>query len=151
MVQETRRIMEHIETEREQLGDNLDEIESRIKDATDPRAWFERNPLLILGAAAAGGLVLGLLCTSKSSEDTFSSGFSEPLLTPERHRASESKHLKTIKNTLDTTVAALVGLGARKFADFISDTVPGFQEQYDVASQRQAAWDSADSQPPITH
>jgi len=151
MVQETRRIMEHIETEREQLGENLDEIESRIKDATDPRAWFEQNPLLILGTAVAGGLVLGLLMTSKSSEETFSSGFSQPLPVPERHHASESKHLRTIKDTLDTTVAALVGLGARKFSDFISDTLPGFQEQYDVASQRQAAWDSANSEPPITH
>jgi len=142
--------MEHIETEREQLGENLEEIESRIKDAADPRTWYERNPGLILGAAAAGGLVLGLLVTSHSSEDEASPvAFAEPRSLPEKS-ASENKHLKTIKNTLDTTIAALVGLGARKFQDFVSDTLPGFQEQYHAASQRQAGWDAADYRPPTT-
>jgi hypothetical protein len=156
MVQETRRIIEHIETEREQLGENLEEIESRIKDAADPRAWYDRNPGLILGAAAAGGLVIGLLCTSRSSASADSAemvdptGFSEPRPRPERH-LSESRHVKTIKNTLDTTIAALVGLGARKFQDFVADNLPGFQEQYNVANQRQAAWDAADSKPATTY
>lgn len=161
MVQETRRIMEHIETEREQLGENLEEIESRfqdakdrIKDAADPRAWFERKPALCLGAAAAGGLILGLLLTSRSSPEMVDfADYAEPQPqpSPQRHAVSESRHLKTIKNTLDTTIAALVGLGARKFQDFVSDSLPGFQEQYTAASQRQAAWDSADSNSPTTH
>ena len=152
MVQETRRIIEHIETEREQLGENLEEIESRIKDAADPRAWYERNPGLILGAAAAGGLVLGLLVTSRSSDEEANPvDFSEPRALAEKLPASENRHLKTIKNTLDTTIAALVGLGARKFQDFVSDTLPGFQEQYNAASQRQAGWDAADYRPPTTH
>jgi hypothetical protein len=59
--------------------------------------------------------------------------------------------VKTIKNTLDTTIAALVGLGARKFQDFVADSLPGFQEQYNVANQRQAAWDAADSKPATTY
>jgi hypothetical protein len=142
--------MEHIETERVQLGENLEEMESRIKDAADPRVWYERNPGLILGAAAASGLVLGLLCTSRSSDSSEMvdpTGFSEPRPRPERH-FTESRHMKTVKNTLDTTIAALVGLGARKFQDFVSDNLPGFQEQYHVASQRQAAWDAADSKFP---
>ena len=161
MVQETRRIMEHIETEREQLGENLQEIESRfqdakerVKDAADPRAWFQQKPAVCLGMAAAGGLILGLLLTSRSSPEMVDfADYAEPQppARPERHPISESKHFKTIKNTLDTTIAALVGLGARKFQDFVSDSLPGFQEQYTAASQRQAAWDSADSKPPAAH
>jgi len=145
--------MEHIETEREQLGENLEEIESRIKDAADPRAWYERNPGLILGAAAAGGVVLGLLITSRSSDDEADPvGFSERRALAAVPPAPENKHLKTIKNTLDTTIAALVGLGARKFQEFVSDTLPGFQEQYNAASQRQAGWDdAADYRTPTTH
>jgi hypothetical protein len=150
MVQETSRIIEHIETEREQLGENLEEIESRFKSATDPRAWYERNPGLVLGAAAASGLVLGFLCTHRSSDEVEVSGFAQPRALSERHPISENRHLKTIKNTLDTTLAALVGLGARKFQDFVSDSLPGFQEQYNTASQRQAGWDAADYRPTNT-
>jgi len=143
--------MDHIETERERLGENFQEIETRIKDAADPREWYNRNPGLILGAAAAGGLVLGLLCTSRSTEAAHAAGFAAPRPNPERHAASASSHLNTIKNTLDTTMAALVGLGAQKFQDFISDTLPGYEQQYSVARQRQEAWDRADSNPPTTH
>jgi hypothetical protein len=150
MVQETSRIVEHIETEREKLGENLEEIESRIKSATDPRAWYSRNPGLVLGAAAASGLVLGLLYTHRPSDEVEVSGFARPQAPPEKHPISENRHLKTIKNTLDITVAALVGLGARKFHDFVSDSLPGFQEQYTAASQRQAGWDAADYRPPTT-
>ena len=155
MVQETQRIMDHIETEREQLGENLDEFESRIKDATSPRAWYESNPGAILGAAAVGGLILGLLVTSRSgskSEPAEFSEFADLQAKPEkRHKGSESRHMKTIKNTFDTTIAALVGLGARKFQDFVAGSLPGFREQYDEASQQQAAWDASNPGSTITH
>jgi hypothetical protein len=152
--------MEHIETEREQLGENLEEIESRfqdakerIKDAADPRAWFEQKPALCLGVAAASGLIIGLLVTSRSSSELVDfADYAEPQPRQDkRYGVSESRHFKTIKNTLDTTIAALVGLGARKFQDFVSDSLPGFQEQYTAASQRQEAWDSADSKPSTTY
>jgi len=149
MVQETRRIMEHIENERERLGENLDEIESRFKDATDPRAWFDKNPAMILGAAAAGGILLGYLAASRSSHEARPVGFSS--VEPEHRVHRESKHLTSMRKTLDTTVAALVGLGAQKVQDFISDALPGYQQQYDVARQRQAAWDSADPESSRTH
>lgn len=150
MVQETRRIMEHIENEREQLGENLEEIESRFKDATDPKAWFNKNPAMILGAAAAGGLLLGLLMTSRSSEEGYTAGFMAP--EPERAPSREpNKHLNTLKKTLDTTVAALVGLGAQKVQDFISEALPGYQQQYNVVSERQTAWNSTDSRSSMPH
>jgi len=63
MVQETRQIIEHIETERTKLGENLAEFESRIKEVTSPKAWFDRGPGWIVGAAAATGFLLALLIT----------------------------------------------------------------------------------------
>lgn len=67
MVQETRRIVEHIETERAKLGENLEEFELRIRKATSPKVWFERKPGAILGAAAAGGFLLALLLPKKTA------------------------------------------------------------------------------------
>jgi len=63
MVQETRQIIEHIETERAKLGESLEEFESRIKEVTSPKAWFDRKPGWIVGAAAAMGFIFALLVT----------------------------------------------------------------------------------------
>ena len=54
MDQETDKIKQHIDTEREQLGRNLDEIEYRVKRATDLKGHFDKNTGWILGAAVAG-------------------------------------------------------------------------------------------------
>lgn len=60
MVEETHKIKQHIADERENLGRNLDEIEYRLKDATDLKAHFDRNTGFILAAAVAGGFLLSL-------------------------------------------------------------------------------------------
>ena len=52
-------IMNHIESQREQLGRNLNELETRVKRTTDWRAQFDRNPMLTMGVALGGGLLLG--------------------------------------------------------------------------------------------
>jgi hypothetical protein len=74
MVQETRRIVEHIETERAKLGQNLDEFETkirdaqtRIRDATSPKVWFDRKPAAVLGAAAVTGLLFAMLLPKKAA------------------------------------------------------------------------------------
>jgi hypothetical protein len=66
MVQETRRIVEHIETERAKLGESLEEFESRIREVTSPKVWFDRKVGTVLGAAAAGGFLLALLLPKKT-------------------------------------------------------------------------------------
>ena len=63
MVQETSALVDHIETERAKLGENLQEFESRIREAASPKAWFGRNSGWIVGAAAATGFLCALLFT----------------------------------------------------------------------------------------
>jgi hypothetical protein len=50
-----------IEAEREQLGKNLEYLESRIKQATDWREVLGRNPMAALGAAFGVGFLISLL------------------------------------------------------------------------------------------
>src|SRR5262245_4396317 len=52
-------IIDHIEQQRDRLGRNLNELESRVRRSTDWRTYYDRNPMLILGAALGGGLLLG--------------------------------------------------------------------------------------------
>lgn len=51
-------IENHIRETRHELGDNLRELEVRVKAAADWRNYFRRNPLAILGAAFVIGVAL---------------------------------------------------------------------------------------------
>jgi hypothetical protein len=143
MVQETRKIAEHIEMEREKLGENLEEFESRIKGATNPKNWFDSNPALFLGAAAAGGVLLGILVTpSKHKEWETGWEDTEPLSAPTVKQKTPSPHVSAVREVVDLTLGALIGLGTRKFQDLVSQTLPGFREEFDETRRRQAAWNS---------
>jgi len=67
--------MSHIESQRNELGRNLNELETRVRRTTDWRAQFDRNPMLMMGVALGGGLLLGTMTASsrKSSRSSWSS------------------------------------------------------------------------------
>ncbi len=58
-------IIEHIEARRDELGRNLSELESKVRRTTDWRTYYDRNPMLIMGAALGGGLLLGAMIGGK--------------------------------------------------------------------------------------
>lgn len=60
-------IMGHIEAQRNQLGRNLNELESRVRENADWHTWYDRNPMMILGAALGGGLIVGSVIGGKTS------------------------------------------------------------------------------------
>lgn len=59
MDQKPDQIIGHIEAQKDQLGRNLNELEEKVRRTTDWRTYFDRNPMLVLGAAMGGGLLLG--------------------------------------------------------------------------------------------
>jgi hypothetical protein len=128
MAQRSDQIKEHIDQQRERLGSNVREIENRVKRTMDWRATFEKSPWMLIGAAAAGGLILSGLVGGASR------GSESPLLEPKgsltEDRLSSSPHIQRVSNTLDNIIGALVGLGTSKVKEFISDAVPGFAEHY---------------------
>jgi len=136
VVEETDKIKEHIESERERLSDNLDEIEYRFKDATDLKAQFERNTGWILGAAVAGGFLLSV-ALGRSSR-LASNDFEREEATP-GHSRFVSPHLNRLSDTVDNIVAGLVGVFSDKLQSFVADAVPGFREQYDTMNTKGSA------------
>jgi hypothetical protein len=136
VVQETDKIKDHIDTERRQLEQDLQEIERRVTKAVDWREWFDRNPLGMIGAAAAGGFVLSMLIRrpSEASDNNRYGGMdSASNLTGSRHLRTSSKtssQMNRMADTLDNTVAALLGVASRKVRDFVADVIPNFREEY---------------------
>jgi len=128
VAQRSDEIKEHIDQERQRLGSNIREIESRVKRSTDWHTAFDKNPWMLIGAAAAGGVILaGLLGSSSSSEEEFASP----------HAVVPSKHMRQISDTIDGIVGALIGLGTSKVKEFVGDTVPGFAQQYEKLQRGQ--------------
>ena len=117
MDEKTDTIKRHIDAEREELGRNLDEIEYRVKSATDVKAHFDRNTGLIFGASVAGGFLLSLAFRKSSKSD---SGQGED---------SPSTPVRRFSETIDSIFDGLVGVACGKLQSFVGGVVPGFQAQ----------------------
>ena len=137
MDQETDKIKDHIDTQRGRLERDLNEIEHRVKKAVNWREWFERSPAGMLGAAAAGGFVLSVIMR-RSSDASRINRYTEVdgsprSAAPRRQSASlinTSSQMSRVAETLDNTIAALLGVASRKVQDFVADVVPNFREEY---------------------
>lgn len=58
MTETPNEIMEEIEGYRSHLGEDLTALESRVRDATTWRTYYNRHPYLFVGTALGGGLLL---------------------------------------------------------------------------------------------
>ncbi|HLG99388.1 MAG TPA: hypothetical protein VKX49_23965 [Bryobacteraceae bacterium] len=63
MDERTNQVISEIFEQRQRLGDNVAELEQKLRNATSWRAYFGQNPWAMLGLAAAGGFLLSALFT----------------------------------------------------------------------------------------
>ena len=150
MAQEPNEIREHIDAKRAKLGDDLEEIEHRMKNAVDWRSWYRKNTTAMLGAAAAGGFLLSMATRRSSSQGetpaqgadgVFTDEFEERRETRRERSRSRvgsriSQHLSGLTDILDNTLGAFLGVATSKLQDYVSKSVPGFREQYSEAERR---------------
>ena len=137
MDEETSTIKQRIDNEREQLARNLDEIEDRVKKATDLKTHFDRNTPWILGGAVAGGFLLSRLFhkSSRSGHPPRREGNATERNTSSPNPRSPS-HLSRLSETLDSIFEGLVGVVSNKMHSFVAGAVPGFGEEYDAIERQ---------------
>ncbi len=129
MAEEPGEIKEYIEAKRKKLGDDLEEIEHRMKDAVDLRVWYNKHTTVALGAAVAGGFLLSTLVRGSTSSQSNGKP-AGPVDIPKKSRT-----MYQLGHVLDSAVAALLSVAAHKVQDFVSQTIPGFKEQYSEAER----------------
>ena len=61
MGETTEQIAADIAQRRDELKSNLEELETRVRDAADWRSQFRRHPGVMIAAAMAGGMLLSSL------------------------------------------------------------------------------------------
>ena len=133
------RLKAHIEAEEESLKDNFEEIQDRVKDALNWRVWYRNNTALALGGIAAGGLVLSLLIPKSSSiESKFveTSEIDDSETGPSRREYMRSEIPSRMRQVLDNTANAVLGVATDKLRDFMSNAIPGFREHYSSAQRK---------------
>jgi hypothetical protein len=133
------RLKAHIEAEEESLKENFEEIQDRVKDALNWRIWYRNNTALALGGIAAGGLLLSLLIPKSSSiESKFvdTSEIDDSETGPSRREYMRSEIPSRMRQVLDNTANAVLGVATDKLRDFMSNAIPGFREHYSSAQRK---------------
>jgi hypothetical protein len=124
MGERTSEIENQIENKREDLKSNLEELQTRVKTATDWRHYFAEHTGTMIAAAFGGGVLLATMAGGRSrrapsSQAADSSEAARPWRTGTRHEVLEN---------VDSIKSALVGAAATKFKDMLGGVVPGFTE-----------------------
>ena len=124
MGQRTDQIENQIENKREDLKSNLQELETRVKTATDWRHYFAEHTGTMIAAAFGGGVLLAAMVGGRSNRASLSQpgGSSEaarPFRTGTKHEVLEN---------VDSIKSALVGAAATRFKGILGEIVPGFKE-----------------------
>jgi hypothetical protein len=152
-------IIGEIEAKREELGRNLNELETRVRRSTDWKTYYEKNPMLMIGAALGGGVLLGSMIKGKRSPKrrtwqpsafagsaagasaaygSQSSQSTQPSSTPSPRRPvgpATSVQKSRINETVDHMKAALIAFGISKAKEFMSSVIPGFDQHLDEAER----------------
>ena len=118
----TDEIESDIDSTRQDLKSNLQELETRVKAATDWRGYFRKHSGTMLAAAFGGGVILSSMMGKRSAAELPRTA--APAAAPQPSRA---KH-EALKGW-DTITSALVGAATTKFKGVLGEVVPGFSEQ----------------------
>jgi len=138
-------ILDHIETQRNQLGENLNELETRVRRTADWRTHFDNNPMLMLAGALGGGILLGAMVSgarsrASSSSYTSSKRFSSTESSSVNTNSATYMQKQRASETIDHMKAALIGFATAKAKEFLNQALPGFDNYYrDAESNRSAS------------
>jgi hypothetical protein len=127
-------IEDHIRSTQRELGNNLQELENKVKDATNWRVQFERHPMALLGVAFAGGLLLsaGLGGQRRRATADNPSWQAPQWSTAATTRSERNSAPSNIWSGIRSTLAAVAG---RQVQSVLGELVPGFREQHSATGQ----------------
>jgi hypothetical protein len=135
VVQETDKIKEHIDAERERLTHSIGEIEHRVKNAVDVKEQFKRNTGLFLGGAVAAGFLLGRLSERsrrrpRASRFTSMNEPGEGVIESASHRLGT--HLSRFSDAIDNIIGGLANVASERLYSAAGEIVPGLRDHLNV-------------------
>jgi hypothetical protein len=143
-------ILDHIESQRNQLGANLNELETRVRRTTDWRTHFDNNPMLMLAGALGGGILLGAMVSGTKSRSTTGSSYTSSRHFSSAGESNTATHVQKRRSseTIDTMKAALIAFATGKAKEFLNQALPGFDNYLrDAESTRSRSQFSSSEEP----
>lgn len=137
MGESTSQIERDIAAERNELGRNLQLLESRARSLTDWRTHFRNHPFAMMAVAIGGGVLLGVLTSGMEERGSHFEG--ERLVEPEEESrysppsvlaASANHARRQFGDTWDRIAETLLAVASAKAIDFVASKVPGFREEF---------------------
>ncbi len=129
MGERSSQIERQIDVERGELGENLHELQAKIQKATDWREQFQKRPMVMVGAALGGGLLLASLTSGRRRHRHYPA--SPETSERSEHRRGTELQKNAALETFDSIKGAMVGVAANSFKDLLSELVPGFKTQFE--------------------
>lgn len=137
MGEKSNQIERRIVAERGHLGQNLNELQSKVEQATDWRFQFQKRPMLMMGLAVGGGLLLASV-TGGRSKSRRRYGEERGDISREHRLGAELQKGKALE-TFDTIKGAMIGVAANTFKDLLGQLIPGFHEQFEKTAREKRA------------
>jgi len=133
-------IERHIQETRNDLGDNFNELEEKVRTAVDWRAQFEERPMTMIALAFGGGVLLSALFPNlrSSRRKTDADRASAPPDLEAAEPSNESRNAvdgktKQALETWDALKGALVGVATSKLSGLVEELLPGFKQEFNKA------------------
>jgi len=120
--EDTNQIEREIVAERDRLGRNLNELETKTQQLGDWRTHYRNNPKLALGIALTGGLMLGAMAGRGRLSRT-----DDPRETTDRVPRPQSRLSRQIEDTWLSLSGALLGVAAARVVEVVSSVIPGLR------------------------
>jgi len=136
-------IERHIYEKRSELGENIHELQHKVKNAVDWHVQFEQRPWTMVGLAFGGGLLLSVLFSGtrnsyrtsrprdRSKAKAERTGYDDHAIT----RQEDSAVNATWENIRGAALAVL----RTRLGGLLEGVLPGFQDQYGKKQREQSS------------
>ena len=141
MAQTTNEIEAHLHNKREELGQNIRELERKVKHAADWKNHFETRPMAMMGAAFGGGLLLAVALSGRDQNRSPAYPVSPRTLVDEKvtEKAKvKSEITQKANDTWEDIKHALLGVASAHVTQFISEVIPGFNDEWRRVEERRS-------------
>ncbi|HEX2281233.1 MAG TPA: DUF3618 domain-containing protein [Thermomicrobiales bacterium] len=116
---------------RDQMQHKVEDVQHKVKEATDWRTQFDRRPMVGLAVAFGGGVLLASMMGGGNKGQS-QGGMYQPQFQSQGSNGHPGYDAgrQHVSSTFDNVKGALLGVAAAQLKTMLSQSVPGFDSEY---------------------